>query len=70
MLASGGFDHTVKLWAIADGQCLKSLTGHDNVVWAVDFHPDGKTLASASADYSIKLWDVDSGDCRTNTDWP
>lgn len=34
---------------------------HDQMVWAIAFTPDGKTIASAGADKRIKLWDVASG---------
>jgi len=34
---------------------------HDQMVWAVAFAPDGKTIASAGNDQRIKIWDVASG---------
>jgi DNA-binding CsgD family transcriptional regulator len=37
------------------------LQGHTDMVRAVAFSPDGRTLASGSDDQSIKLWDVRSG---------
>ena len=38
-----------------------TLRGHTDVVEALAFSPDGKTLATGSADTSARLWDVASG---------
>ena len=45
----------------AQGVPLLSLEGHDRVVSAVAFSPDGLSLATGSADEAIKLWDLSSG---------
>eukprot|EP01052_Picozoa_sp_SAG31_P050531 SAG31_NODE_11572_length_1016_cov_4.076336_1_plen_207_part_01 len=62
-LASGSADHTVKLWDVASGECLRTLEGHSNDVKSVAFDASGGTLASGSADATVKLWDVASGEC-------
>jgi WD40 repeat protein len=61
ILASGSFDHNIKLWDVSTGVELRVLTGHSFVVESVAFSPDGKTLASASWDRTAKLWDVSTG---------
>ena len=48
----------VKLWDVATGKELATLTGHANPVRCVAFMPDGGTLASGSGDGAVKLWDV------------
>ncbi|MEJ1930622.1 WD40 repeat domain-containing protein [Nostoc sp. NIES-2111] len=62
ILASCGQDATIRLWAIADEQIYASvLVGHQGRVWAIAFHPDGKTLASCGEDCTIRLWDITTG---------
>jgi WD40 repeat protein len=58
-LASGSYDHTIRLWDVATRRPLGvPFTGHQNLVLSIAFSPDGKTLASGSYDHTIRLWDV------------
>ncbi len=60
-LASGGADHTVRVWDPATGRELHTLRGHAGAVHGVAFSPDGRRLASASWDETVRLWDVAGG---------
>jgi WD40 repeat protein len=63
ILASCGFDHTIKLWDIASGECIKVLSGHGSTINCTTFIANGQILASGSDDATIKLWDVETGEC-------
>ena len=56
-LASGSRDDTIKLWNVATGGSIATLTGDSCGVYSVAFSPDGQTLASGGYK-TIKLWDV------------
>jgi serine/threonine-protein kinase len=64
LLASGGADHTVRLWDVQTGELRHTLSGHEFTVDAVAFAPDGRTLVSGDGDYKIILWDVSTGRLR------
>ena len=57
-LASGSQHKTIKLWNVASGKNIATLTGYSGAIKSVAFSPDGTTLASASDDKTVKLWDV------------
>ena len=61
VLASGGFDKTIKLWNLETGKEIDTLQGHNDWVASVSFSPDGKVLASGSVDKTIKLWNLETG---------
>jgi WD40 repeat protein len=63
-VATGSFDHTLKLWESATGKEVKTLAGqagHQKQVLCVAFSPDGRSLASGGSDNSLKIWDVPDG---------
>jgi WD40 repeat protein len=62
MLASAGDDTTVCLWDLANGQLLRTLTGHQRAIRCVAFHQDGRRLASGSEDGTVRLWDTATGE--------
>ncbi|WP_030561342.1 nSTAND1 domain-containing NTPase [Streptomyces aureocirculatus] len=61
-LASGGVDHTIRLWNVAEPRRAKALgaplTGHTGPLWSVAFNPEGDMLAAGSADSTASLWNV------------
>ena len=36
------------------------MEAHDDVVWSVAFHPDGRRAVSGSGDGTVRLWDLAS----------
>jgi WD40 repeat protein len=51
----------VIVWDAQTGKELFALKGHTDMIWKVDFSPDGKRLVSVSDDNTLKVWDAQSG---------
>ena len=65
-LASASWDHTVRLWSLADG-AQRVLEGHTQNVNGVAFAPDGKSLVSVGYDLAVRIWPVAGGAPATIT---
>jgi cytochrome c len=59
-LASASWDHTVRVWSLADG-AQQVLEGHTQNVNGVAFTPDGKSLVSVGYDLELRIWPLAGG---------
>lgn len=61
LLASCGWDNTVRLWDLNTGTEKHVLKGHEDNVWTVKFSPDEKFIISGGMDASMIIWDIHTG---------
>ncbi len=64
VLATGGGSNTVRLWDVATGALLRTLTVPTSTVERLRFNPAGDTLVTGSWDGIVRLWDVATGALR------
>eukprot|EP00127_Corallochytrium_limacisporum_P000244 Clim_evm12s8 gene=Clim_evmTU12s8 len=61
LLASAGFDKTLRLWHVGERKTAAVLSGHTLNVAEVCWSSDGTKIASASYDRTCRLWNVATG---------
>ena len=53
--------HLIKLWDLATGELIQTLSGHQGKVSALAVSPDNQLLMSGSEDQTIKIWQLRDG---------
>ncbi|XP_003978406.1 katanin p80 WD40 repeat-containing subunit B1 [Takifugu rubripes] len=60
LLATGGHDCRVNLWAVSKANCIMSLTGHKSPVECVQFSMSEDQIVTGSQSGSIRVWDMEA----------
>ncbi|XP_033989779.1 LOW QUALITY PROTEIN: katanin p80 WD40 repeat-containing subunit B1 [Trematomus bernacchii] len=60
LLATGGEDCRVNIWAVSKANCIMSLTGHKTPVECVQFNPSEEQVVAGSQSGSIRVWDLEA----------
>jgi WD40 repeat protein len=58
LIASAGWDHSVRLWSFNTRQRVKTLYGNPSEVWALAFTPDGEAVITGGKDGVVRRWPI------------
>jgi len=67
-LLSAGNDRVVKLWSGDDGRLIRSYEGHENYIFSLAFHPNGRSFVSGDLFGHVLQWDYASGELQRTLD--
>jgi eukaryotic-like serine/threonine-protein kinase len=56
-----GDGNDVRVYSVPELELVQVYSGHESSVVAVDWSPDGTTIASCSLDHTVRLWDAETG---------
>lgn len=58
LLATGSFDHKIKLWNCESGALMHTLSQHKKAVYTLNWSPNAKLLATGAFDKKVFIWDT------------
>ncbi len=61
LLASGGDDHSVRVWECETHTLVSALEGHSDAVYSIAIADEQGWIASCGKDGSVRIWDLSSG---------
>ncbi|MBV7337273.1 WD40 repeat domain-containing protein [Chloroflexi bacterium TSY] len=61
-LASVGMDHVVRVWDVASGEQIHSISVNQHV-YSIAYSPDGHMIVTAAQDGAARIWDIATGQC-------
>lgn len=64
LAATAGFDGIIRLFDVASGEIVRSLRGHEDWVYSLQFVGGGATLVSGSEDGRAIFWNVATGEAE------
>ncbi|XP_066569735.1 katanin p80 WD40 repeat-containing subunit B1 [Amia ocellicauda] len=66
LLATGGEDCRVNIWAVNKPNCIMSLTGHNNPVESIQFNSSEEQVVAGSQSGSLRVWDLEAAKILRN----
>lgn len=61
VLATGGTDHTIRVWDVATGKGIATFDGQPDLVLSLGFSKDGRILVAGGTDKFVRLCDIQAG---------
>jgi WD40 repeat protein len=68
LVAGRGYPGMIQVWDADQGQLLRTIEAHENVVWSLAWDATGRRLASGSFDQRLRIWDADTWEPVTTID--
>lgn len=59
---SSSNDKTIKLWNAKTGECIRTFSGHSDLVRGLAYDEKSRRIVSAGYDRTTRAWDADTGE--------
>lgn len=60
----------LSVWDRKSHRRVAHLAGHDDLIYSIDFHPDGNRLGTASHDKTVRVWNLAEGTSLATLEHP